>query len=496
MQPRVNKTTVRKAWPPLLHRIVATIRSRDLLQPGHHVLVAISGGPDSVALLSLLHHLHVRWSLTLTAVHCNYGLRGRESEGDQEFVEALCRQLGVPLHVRRLDLQARPRQSSLQAVARELRYQVMMEVAAQDRADRIAVGHTADDQAETVLLWMLRGAGLTGLSGMPAFRDGHVIRPLYDVRRQDIVKYLNSIGLEFRQDSSNLTSRYVRNRIRHEVIPVLQRLAPSSVNALCRLAEVCREDDRYLEQQVSALSDSMCQPTSSGGWVMNRSLFQELPQAVQRRMIRDLLRRNDRLGRWPSYQMVEEVIHVAVAQGSVSERAMKQRGVLIAEKDEIQFVPLAETGISQNRRQVISPVQVLSVPGRVEWSGTGQTIQVQQQAWDPQSGAFGKYCIAVDAALVSQPLCVRTWLPGDRFYPQGMGGHSKKLQDYFTDLGMPGALRRQTPLVVAPEGIVWIVGYRQDQRWTPTAKTVRCLVFTVDHSDVAGGRIGLRGGAM
>jgi len=494
LQPRVKNTIGRKAWPPLLHRLVRTIRSRDLLRRGQRVLVAVSGGPDSVALLSLLHHLHVRWALTLTAIHCNYGLRGRESEEDQEFVEVLCRQLEVPLYVRRMELPARPHRPSLQAVARDLRYQVMKEVAAHDRADRIAVGHTADDQAETVLLWMLRGAGLTGLSGMPAFRDGNIIRPLYDVRRQDIVTYLNEAGMPFRQDSSNLTSRYVRNRIRHEVIPVLQRLAPSSVNTLCRLAEVCREDDRYLEQQVSVFLGSMCQSTPSGGWAMNRSLFRELPQAVQRRLIRDLLQRSDRSSRWPSYKLVDEVIHMVVAQGPAVERSMKQRGWLIAENDEIRFVPLAATGISQDRHQTIPPVQVLPVPGRVEWPGTGQRIQVQQQAWDPQSRVFGKYCIAADADLVSQPLCVRTWLPGDRFYPQGMGGHSKKLQDYFTDLGMPGALRRQIPLVVAPEGIVWIVGYRQDQRWTPTAKTVRCLVFTVDNAGEAGGRLGLREG--
>lgn len=494
MQSRVKNTIVRKAWPPLLHRIVRTIRSRDLLRPGHRVLVAVSGGPDSVALLSLLHHLQVRWSLTVTAVHCNYGLRGRESEEDQEFVEALCRQLGVPLQVRRVNLQARPRRSSVQAVARDLRYQVMKEVGAQDRADRIAVGHTADDQAETVLLWMLRGAGLTGLSGMPAFRDGSIIRPMYDVRRQDIVTYLNEVGVPFRQDSSNLTSRYVRNRIRHEVIPVLQRLAPSSVNALCRLAEVCREDDRYLEQQVSVFLGSMCQSTPSGGWAMNRSLFRELPQAVQRRMVRDLLQQSDRLSRWPSYKLVDEVIHMAVAQGPAVERTIKQRGCLIAENDEIRFVPLAEAGIGQDRRQVIPPVHRLPVPGRVKWAGTGQTIQVQEQAWDHHGGACGTSCIVVDAGRISQPLCVRTWSPGDRFYPQGMGGHSKKLQDYFTDLGIPKAIRSQIPLVVAPEGIVWVVGYRQDQRWMPTAKTVRCLVLTVNAPSAVEGSSGRREG--
>lgn len=449
------------------------------------MVVAISGGPDSVALLSLLHHLHVSWSLTLTAVHCNYGLRGDESQEDQEFVEAFCRRLGVSLHVKRLDLSAHPRQSSIQAVARDLRYHALGEVGAHCRADRIAVGHTADDQAETVLLWMLRGAGLTGLSGMPAFREGTIIRPLYDIRRQEILSYLNDLGLQFRQDSSNVTSRYLRNRIRHEVIPALQRVVPSSVDALCRLAEVCREDDRYLEQQVSALSVSVCQDLPAGGWRINRSAFQDLPRAAQRRMIRDLLRRSDGRGRWPSYQLVEEVIHTALVPGQVLERRIKQSGSLISEKDEIRFVPRVASSNNRDRHPVIPQAEELPVPGRVVWSGTGQTIQVQQQPWVSDSRSFGKDCIAVDADLVSQPLCVRTWIAGDRLCPKGMGGRSKKLQDFFTDLGVPAAIRRRIPLVVAPEGIVWIVGYRQDQRWAPTSKTVRCFVVKVDDSGMA-----------
>ena len=173
----------RTAWPPLLHHVVRTVRSRQLFQPGQHVVVAVSGGPDSVALLSLLHQLRSRWTLTLTAIHCNYGLRGDESEEDQRFVETLCHELAIPLHVRRAQIQSRRRTVSLQAEARDIRYRLMQEIRTLCKADRIAVGHTADDQAETVLLWMLRGAGLAGLSGMPAVRDDAVVRPLYETRR-------------------------------------------------------------------------------------------------------------------------------------------------------------------------------------------------------------------------------------------------------------------------------------------------------------------------
>ena len=164
---------LRQAWPAVLHRVVKTIRSNGLVERGQHLLVAVSGGPDSVALLSLLHRLRSSWALTLTAVHFNYKLRGAESDEDQEFVAVLCRELEIPLHAKRLDVRKRAPRTSLQAAARDLRYRAMMDIAEACGADRIAVGHTADDQAETVLLWMLRGAGLTGLSGMPVSRNIH-----------------------------------------------------------------------------------------------------------------------------------------------------------------------------------------------------------------------------------------------------------------------------------------------------------------------------------
>jgi len=157
------------AWPPLLHQVVRTVRSRSLVQRGQHIMVAISGGPDSVALLSILHHLRSSWELTLSAVHCNYGLRGAESEGDQKFVEAFCQGLGVPLHVRRVGLHTSGCKASLQAEARDLRYRVMQDIAEKCGADRIAVGHTADDQAWCGTNRSFRYAGVPRKQGYSAF---------------------------------------------------------------------------------------------------------------------------------------------------------------------------------------------------------------------------------------------------------------------------------------------------------------------------------------
>ncbi|MDC8450538.1 MAG: tRNA lysidine(34) synthetase TilS [Nitrospira sp.] len=482
LQPALGRAIDKTAWPALLHRVAQTVRSRSLFQRGQHVLVALSGGPDSVALLSILHHFRSGWKLTLSAVHCNYGLRGGESDGDQKFVEAFCQGLGVPLHVRRVEFHTGRRKASLQAEARDLRYRVMQEIAETCGADRIAIGHTADDQAETVLLWMLRGAGLTGLSGMPAFRDNKVIRPLYDIKRQQVLGYLRTAGLSFREDSSNSQMRYLRNRLRREVIPILNRLVPSSVDALCRLADLCREDDRSLDDQVKALSSSAVKRGSAGDWAIDRRFLLELPHAFQRRCIRNLFRQNDDRFRAPSIRTIDRIIRLALKRGSGSSLDVKGGRVVVDDR-RLRFVPLqakemSHVGQSRSRCQ-----EVLSVPGEITWSGTGQRLHVQQQAHIQSGGAalLGKNRILVDADRVSQPLMVRSWLPGDRFHPSGMGGHSKKLQDFFTDLKIPVAARSLIPLVVAPEGILWIVGYRQDDRWTPTVATKRCLVFTSDN---------------
>ncbi len=450
------------------------------------MLVAISGGPDSVALLSLLHHLRSSWSLTLSAVHCNYGLRGSESDGDQQFVETFCRELGVPLSVRKIEIEHRHSRSSLQAVARALRYQAFLEVAKQCGADRIAVGHTANDQAETVLLWMLRGAGLTGLSGMPASRDNHIVRPLYDSRRQEILTYLERAQLAFREDSSNDKPLYLRNRIRHEVMPVLQQLVPSSIESLCRLADLCREDDRYLDRQVAELFCVHEAFQSDGGWTIQQAVFSGFAQAVQRRILRALLRQND-FQQWsPSLKVVERVIQTVSEEkwGSVIHI---RGGWLVVEQDAIRFRP-SGVGTTCQDTCLDVPSQVLSIPGRVVWPGTGQLIQVQHQAGSQLGKTLGRDYIVVDAQLLSRPWCLRSWLPGDRFHPFGLKGHSKKLQDFFTDQQVPAAFRRRVPLVVAPEGIVWVVGYRQDQRWLPTTSTERYLVLTVEGPGFSEGR--------
>jgi len=474
-----TKNGGRAVWPPMLHRVVKTIRARELFGPGAHLLVAVSGGPDSVALLSLLCRLRASWHVRLTAVHCQYGLRGTESDGDQASVESLCRKLEVPLHVRRLD--ARGRGASLQEAARDLRYDVMTEIAETCGAERIAVGHTADDQAETVLLWMLRGAGLTGLSGMPAARNGLIVRPLYETRRNDLLEYLYDEGLSFRRDSSNDKPIYLRNRIRQDIMPVLQRVAPSAVEVLCRSADICREDDRYLDEQVALLCEGRVSWSPDGAWSIDRAFLTRLPRAAQRRVVRNLCRRSDGRHRSPSIRTIDRLIRIVGVKTAMSAMDISPWHVTV-ERDRVRCVPLNRRRPSSGRPRRVIP-EVLAIPGHVFWNETGQRIHARRSAQN-HSRAADRHAgeIVLDAGKISEPLTVRAWEPGDRFCPVGMNGRSKKLQDFFTDLKVSGEDRRRIPVVVAPEGIVWIVGYRPDGRWLANEATQQCVVLTVQDS--------------
>lgn len=482
-EPRVRRTP----WPPLLHRLVKTVRTRELLAPGQHLLVAVSGGPDSVALLTLLHRLIPRWHLRLTAVHFNYGLRGNESEEDQSFVMSLCDSLRVPLHCVPLNVRTRPQRVSLQAQARELRYCTMTRLAQDIGADRIAVGHTADDQAETILLWMMRGAGLSGLAGMPVQRDGMVIRPLYDVRRREVLAFLDSTRQAYRQDSSNAKPVYARNRIRQELVPVLTRLAPAAIDALCRMGDLCREDDRYLDAQAAKLGAWLIRLKDDGRYSIDRHRLQAEPPAMQRRIVREVFRRLHPVRQVPAEATVETVRKFLSSKAGGERLCAGGVRVWLTQGDiSVQSVRLVAR---QPERDLMVEIPSVQIPSVIEWAGTGQRIQVQEGSLAEayQLSASRGWAMMVDADRLTQPLRIRSWRAGDRFVPFGMNGRSKKLQDYFVDLKIPLSQRRRIPILEASEGIVGVLGFRQDERFRVSGTTRRCLIVSIDEVSASEG---------
>jgi tRNA(Ile)-lysidine synthase len=480
----INKEASKPAArPALLTQMLRTVRQQKLFAPGQRLLVAVSGGPDSMALLSLLHQLAPSWHLSLTVVHFNYGLRGQESDADESFVRTWCDERGIPLIVQWPVLPKKRGASSVQATAREVRYAAMHQIVRDLGVDRIVVGHTANDQAETMLMWMLRGGGLSGSAGMPYVREGIVVRPLLGSTREDILTYLDQSGLSYRCDSSNQEERYHRNRIRKEVMPVLLRLRPAAVRVLQRHADLLREDDVYLEHIVDGLVSSLVKEDHEGRQRLNRQEVVALPVALQRRLIRQVLRRSDEQGRAPGLRVVETVRHFLM-KGRPGARLTIRSGLLIQKQDGVAVSrfrgrpptrsPEADPGLMAER-----PV---TVPSVVYWGRRRYRIQVQHMTRNEAAQlppTRSAYRALFDAQKFSQPLLVRGWRAGDRFHPKGMRGHSKKLQDLFTDLKIGREERQDIPVLVAPEGILWVVGTRQDDRFVVGDSTVRCLVVTV-----------------
>jgi len=475
------------ARPALLTQLVRTVRQEGLFIPGQHLIVAVSGGPDSIALLSLLHRLARTWRLTLTAVHCNYGLRGEESDGDESFVSTFCRDRELSLLVHRPTLVKRRQRSSLQAEARRARYDFMTQLAHEIGADRIAVAHTANDQAETLLMRMLRGSGMAGLGGMPYIREGMIVRPLLTATREEVETYLDHEGLTCRRDSSNEKPLYHRNRIRKELMPAMTRLVPAAVRVLQRQADLLRDDERYLQQVTYELMRTCVSHDGGGVQRVNRQVFLELPVALQRRVVRAVLRSYDEEMRASSTRVVESVRRMLL-KGRINARLSLKQAVVILEQGSARFIPDAGGHAGRETVSRREETEVIRLPGpsTVSWARTNQKIHVQRMTRrDAEQGGVAPAVqrVLFDADTCSEPLLLRPWRAGDRFFPQGMKGKSKKLQDFFTDMKVPRQQRKEIPLLVAPEGILWVVGLRQDDRFVAHRGTTSCLVVDVSKRD-------------
>ncbi len=433
-----------------------------MVAAGDLVLVAVSGGPDSAALLHALAQLGARLRFRLRAGHVHHGIRGADADADARTARSLARKLGVPFHQHRTDVPAyaESRGLSLEAAAREVRYRWLESVANRFRARRIATGHTADDQAETVLLNLLRGAGPRGLAGIPPVR-GRIIRPLIGIPRSAVEHYCTAHQLAYRIDESNQDLSFTRNRIRHEIMPALQRVQPAVVSNLCRLAEIMRaEDDFMSEQAENALRGAASQRPGEVGVLL--SLFSALAPALQRRVLRAAIARvkGDELD--VDLERIEALVELALSgrTGAVIElpgglRTERTYGELVIAPAPAEKTPTGEEWL-------------LPVPGKLSIPEMGIAISAtRSRAKRPPPNPLAAL---VNAARVQGPLVVRTRRRGDRFRPIGMKG-TVKLQDFFVNAKVPRAERDRVALVLSGGDLVWVVGYRVSEDFKVTQKT-------------------------
>jgi len=454
----------------LTEQLLATIARHDLIPPGTRVLAAASGGADSVALALALARLAPGHGFALAALaHFHHGLRGPEADEDERFVEALAGRLGVPCFTAREDVAARAAESgeSIETAARRTRYAFLEAAASEARADRIATGHTADDQAETVVMRLMRGAGLHGLSAVRP-RNGRVIRPLIDVRRSAVEAFLRETGERWREDASNADVSLARNRVRHEALPVLKAIAGDGVvDALARTASLIQDDADELDRQAMAMSASAVLP--DGG--LDMAVLAAASPALARRVIRAALE-DAAGGRFLSLEHVEAVRSL-MKQGAA--RAVQLPGIVASrEGGTLRIAPAGLTAPAPFETS-------LPVPGSAGVPETGLVVSAEVgTVTAPELTALRARADAVAVQGVEPGrLTVRSRRPGDALRPLGAPGR-RKLQDVFVDRKIGRDERDRVPLVVDDRGrIIWVVGHTIADEFRVTSPEASVLLLKV-----------------
>jgi tRNA(Ile)-lysidine synthase len=449
------------------------------LRPGDKIVVGVSGGADSVCLLHLLRQLSSRYKYTLHVAHLNHGFRA-EAEREADFVKRLCEGWEIPITLSSLPVPriCKERHLSKQEGAREIRYAFLKEVAGAVGARWIALGHTADDQAETFLMRLLRGAGSQGLGAIPRMREEMFIRPLLTVSRKQILEELSREQLAFIEDPSNQQEIYLRNRLRHRLLPLLEEYNPKVRETFLREAELLQEENEFLTRHVEELIPHLGLKTEEETVSFDLERLRSLHPALQRRIVRWGLDRLHPGLKGIGFHHIETILSKALhsEMGKVSPLPHRLR----VEKGYTRLFLRKSTSKEdrgETSRRSLRPEVILSPsPDPIDLPEWGLRLTLSCHRNGDNRPAFSTCVASFDFDRISNPLTVRGWRPGDRFVPAGMGGKHKKLQDLFVDSKIPKSNRTSIPLLTCPEGILWVIGLRTDDRFRATEKTKEVLI--------------------
>jgi tRNA(Ile)-lysidine synthase len=445
------------------------IRRQRLLKPGSRVAVAVSGGADSVALLRVLLELRQELGIVLSVAHFHHGIRGAEADADQQFVQGLAGSFGLEMQFGSGDAPgyARDRKLSLETAARELRHRWFEELIRGNRADKIATAHTLDDQAETVLMRILRGTGARGLAGIfPEQIEKHLVRPFLSSTRREIEAYLTGIGQTWRDDSTNLDLTHTRNRIRHRLLPLLEsEFNPGVRRTLADLGEVARAEADYWNEQVSALLPRMVRagkPSRSGRNASGKDsrtvaldllAFRTLPLALQRQLLYGIVQQ---FSVALEFKHIQQLMELSFESFSARKLPLPGGILVVRSFRELQFTRDSAAGPISDYRYS------LPVPGEIIIPELGSTIRAR--AINPRSPVASGYNLdaLLDRALLAPELTVRNWRAGDRFFPSKTRS-PKKLKELLQAgrLGqrLSADQRKLWPVVESAGEIVWVRGF-------------------------------------
>jgi tRNA(Ile)-lysidine synthase len=438
----------------MIEQVAKTIASYSMFQPGQRVGVAVSGGADSVCLLHVLREIAPRWNLRLAVLHLDHKLRDEESRQDAAFVRDLAAMLDLPFELQETDVAAHCRETgdNLEQAARAARQEFFKRLMQAGIVDRIATGHTRSDQAETVLFRFLRGSGTAGLSGIRPVTDAGIVRPLLEIDRPEIEQYLRARGIAWRNDSTNASTAFARNRIRHELLPQLTRdWNPAMAETLAHTANWALAEETYWESELARLAPArlIFEPPAV---LMQVDALAALPLAAARRLVRHAVEWTKGDLRGVGFDHLAGVLELAASEEGHGRLQIPGLDVFRS----FGWLRIAPPGLDNlDNRNYRLP---LPVPGDVHLPGQRSVVHTElfenTNVTETSEGVYNECVGCLDWNRISGSLEVRNWRPGDRYQPAGHSG-AEKIKILFHQARVPLWERRHWPVVTMGDAILW-----------------------------------------
>jgi len=450
-----------------LKKVRDTISRYQMINPKDRIVVGVSGGPDSVCLLDILNELRNELGIELIVAHFNHGLRPEEDGEETRFVESMALSLNLPFETKKAGPYMQET-GSLEEKARHARYCFFDEVNDKFSARKIATGHTLNDQAETVLMRLLRGSGTSGLAGIPPVRGGRIIRPLINLTRDEVLSYVELRGLKFITDSSNRETHFLRNSIRLEVLPQLMEIQPRVIELLGQTAEIMKRDDEWMEAEAAAWMEKAAEISEDFRVQIPLSGFNQLPEALQFRIVRHALMISSGTLRRISLRHVEDVISLVTGEKPQAQIHLPNGLVVERTYDILIFYVGVKEASSEYSYS-------LDGPGTFRLETQGYTVSVREiEKKEFSDIPTSPWTAFLNGDRMTYPLEIRNFRPGDRFIPFGMSGH-KKLKDLFIERKIPLEDRIRMPILTNNDKPIWVCGIRIDDRYKVTDETKQVI---------------------
>jgi tRNA(Ile)-lysidine synthase len=452
----------------MIKKVIKTIERYKLLNKEDRVVAAVSGGPDSTALLVALAQIASLLDFSIIVAHFNHGLRGAKSDEDEKYSQELAKKMGLIFVSGKMDQKLRQKGESPEDFYRQQRYQFLNKVAEDYNAQKIALGHNIQDQAETVLLNLLRGSGLEGLKGILPMREGKFIRPLIEVSRGEIIAFLSEAGISYCQDSSNESKIYLRNKIRGELIPYLkEKFNPRIEENLAQMAEILRQDDDYIGNSVQEAMKSTYIQNQSNRISLNIEYVKGLAPAIRSRLFKKILESLNPEKNGFSFSNIKTLERLAQITES-GKRFSLPLG--IEAKREYDNLILKRDKACLKQVDYEYPV---NIPGIIHVKETNRTISIEKTSRDKMD-RHSKNKVYLDLDKIQQPVILRNRRDGDRFQPLGMKGR-QKIKSLFINRKIPRHKRNEIMLLVDQNSVIWIENMHLSDRVKISPQTINIL---------------------